>query len=358
MADWLLSLGSKRIAMESTGIHWIPVYQVLVSKGLEVKLVNVRHLKNVLGRKTDGLDCQWIPKRHSYGLLAGAFLPDQITSAWRAYLRQRENLKKMAGMPGQHMQKALHQMNLPLHNVVADITGKTGMQILNAFINGERDGQELANYRDRRCHHTEKERATSLEGNIQTAQMFSLEQAVSLYEVSQSQMAVCDQKIEKPLESFEDLGDNHYEPNGRKRGRNKNDDAFATGSALSRMTGRDLTKIDGLEENTVHTILSECGSERRPWKTEKHFASWLGLWPGNKKSGGKNISGRTKRSANRAAAAFRLGANALHRSNSALGASLRRMKARLGAPKAITATAHKMARIFYAMLKYKKDSVD
>lgn len=358
MSDWLLSLGVKRIAMESTGIYWIPVYQVLVSKGLEVKLVNARHLKNVPGRKTDVLDCQWIQRLHSYGLLAGAFLPDQITSELRAYLRQRENLKKMAGMHVQHMQKALHQMNLLLHNVVSDITGKTGMQIIKALIRGERDGRKLARYRDRRCHRTEKEIAKSLEGNIQTAHLFSLEQAVLLYEVYQSQIQVCDEKIEKHLASFQDRGDNNYEPKGRKRGRNKNDYAFDAGSALYRITGIDLTKIDGLEENTVLTILSECGSEMRPWKTEKHFTSWLGLCPGNKKSGGKNISGRTKRSASRAAAAFRLGANALHRSNSALGAYLRRMKARLGAPKAITATAHKLARIFYAMLKYKRDYVD
>ncbi len=359
MADWLISLGVKHIAMESTGIYWIPVYQVLVSAGLDVKLVNARHLKNVPGRKTDVLDCQWIQRLHSYGLLAGAFLPDKITSELRAYLRQRENLKKMAGMHVQHMQKALHQMNLLLHNVVADITGKTGMTIIKAIIGGERDGRKLAKHRDKRCRRTEKEIAKSLEGNVQASHLFSLEQAVLLYDVYQGQILVCDRKIEKHLQSFQDQGDqNDYKPKGRLRGRNKNDYPFDAAKELYRITGVDLTKIDGLEENTLLSIISEVGREMAPWKTEKHFTSWLGLCPGSKKSGGKNISGKTKRSANRAAMAFRLGANGLHRSSSALGAYLRRMKARLGSPKAITATAHKLARIFYAMLKYKKEYVD
>lgn len=359
LSTWLIGLGVKRVAMESTGIYWIPAYQVLTSAGLEVKLVNARHLKNVPGRKTDVLDCQWIQRLHSYGLLAGAFLPDKLTSELRAYLRHRDNLKRMAGTHIQHMQKALHQMNLLLHNVVTDITGKTGMRIIKAIIGGERDSQKLSKYRDHRCNHSEEEIAKSLEGHYQAAHLFSLKQAVEVYEVYQRQIIACDQAVEKHLDAFETEGDqNNYQSKGRKRGRNKNDYAFDAAKSLYRITGVDLTKIDGLEENTVLSILSEVGKEMGAWPTEKHFTSWLGLCPGSKKSGGKNISGRTKPCANRAAIAFRMGANGLHRSNSALGAYLRRMKARLGAPKAITATAHKLARIFYAMLKYKREYVD
>jgi transposase len=332
--------------MESTGIYWIPVFEILESRGLEVRLVNARHVKNVPGRKSDVLDCQWLQRLHSYGLLQGAFRPTEQVCTLRAYVRQRMNLVRYAASHIQHMQKALSQMNLQLANVVADIAGVTGMRIIKAILAGERDALVLARLRDARCKNDESTIARSLQGNFRPEHLFSLKQAVDLYEFYQSQIAECDRQILDQLAGFDAAdGSGKAPPDSLEE-------------ALVRISGVDLTRIDGINTNITLKIISEIGTDMSRWKTAKHFASWLGLCPGTKISGGKPLSTKSKRVVNRAATALRLAAQSLLRSKSALGAYLRRQRARLGAPKAITATAHKLARLVYSMLKHGSAYVD
>jgi transposase len=346
MADWLLACGVTTVAMESTGIYWIPVFEILESRGLEVRLVNARHVKNVPGRKSDVLDCQWLQRLHSYGLLEGAFRPTEQVCTLRAYVRQRMNLVRYAASHIQHMQKALSQMNLQLANVVADIAGVTGMRIIKAILAGERDALVLARLRDARCKNDESTIARSLQGNFRPEHLFSLKQAVDLYEFYQSQIAECDRQILDQLAGFDAAdGSGKAPPDSLEE-------------ALVRISGVDLTRIDGINTNITLKIISEIGTDMSRWKTAKHFASWLGLCPGTKISGGKPLSTKSKRVVNRAATALRLAAQSLLRSKSALGAYLRRQRARLGAPKAITATAHKLARLVYSMLKHGSAYVD
>ena len=346
MADWLLACGVTTVAMESTGIYWIPVFEILESRGLEVRLVNARHVKNVPGRKSDVLDCQWLQRLHSYGLLEGAFRPTEQVCTLRAYVRQRMNLVRYAASHIQHMQKALSQMNLQLANVVADIAGVTGMRIIKAILAGERDALVLARLRDARCKNDESTIARSLQGNFRPEHLFSLKQAVDLYEFYQSQIAECDRQILDQLAGFDAAdGSGKAPPDSLEE-------------ALVRISGVDLTRIDGINTNITLKIISEIGTDMSRWKTAKHFASWLGLCPGTKISGGKPLSTKSKRVLNRAATALRLAAQSLLRSKSALGAYLRRQRARLGAPKAITATAHKLARLVYSMLKHGSAYVD
>jgi transposase len=346
MADWLLACGVTTVAMESTGIYWIPVFEILENRGLEVRLVNARHVKNVPGRKSDVLDCQWLQRLHSYGLLEGAFRPAEQVCTLRAYVRQRMNLVRYASAHIQHMQKALSQMNLQLANVVADITGATGMRIIKAILAGERDALVLARLRDPRCKSDESTIARSLQGNFRPEHLFSLKQAVDLYEFYQSQIAECDRQILDQLASFDAVDGSGKAP------------PESLEEALVRISGVDLTRIDGIDTNITLKIISEIGVDMSRWKTAKHFASWLGLCPGTKISGGKPLSTKSKRVVNRAATALRLAAQSLLRSKSALGAYLRRQRARLGAPKAITATAHKLARLVYSMLKHGSAYVD
>jgi transposase len=346
MADWLLACGVTTVAMESTGIYWIPVFEILESRGLEVRLVNARHVKNVPGRKSDVLDCQWLQRLHSYGLLEGAFRPTEQVCTLRAYVRQRMNLVRYAASHIQHMQKALSQMNLQLANVVADIAGVTGMRIIKAILAGERDALVLARLRDARCKNDESTIARSLQGNFRPEHLFSLKQAVDLYEFYQSQIAECDRQILDQLAGFDAAdGSGKAPPDSLEE-------------ALVRISGVDLTRIDGINTNITLKIISEIGTDMSRWKTAKHFASWLGLCPGTKISGGKPLSTKSKRVVNRAATALRLAAQSLLRSKSALGAYLRRQRARLGAPKAITATAHKLARLVCSMLKHGSAYVD
>ena len=346
MAEWLLACGVTTVAMESTGIYWIPVFEILESHGLDVKLVNARHVKNVPGRKSDVLDCQWLQQLHTFGLLQGAFRPTDQVCTLRAYVRQRATLVRSASSYIQRMQKALAQMNLQLHHVVADITGTTGMRIIKAILDGERRPETLAALRNRRCRNDEVTIARALHGNYRPEHLFSLRQAVELYEFHQEKIADCDRQILEQLRQF-DGGDSAGDP-----------PAGNLGEALQRMSGVDLTSIDGVDTNTALKILSEIGTDMSRWKTAKHFASWLGLAPGTKVSGGKVLSSATKPVANKAAAALRMAAFTLYNSKSALGAYLRRQRARLGAPKAITATAHKMARLVYLMLKHGTSYVD
>ena len=350
MADWLIACGITTVAMESTGIYWIPVFEILESAGLDVKLVNARHVKNVPGRKSDVLDCQWLQQLHTYGLLEGAFRPTEQVCSLRAYVRQRMNLVRYASSHIQHMQKALAQMNLLLANVVSDITGTTGMRIIKAILDGERDPRILAGMRDRRCKNNEETIARSLHGNFRPEHLFSLKQAVDLYTFYQGQIAECDQQILSQLATFDAVSDPNDDPQAKP--------PSSVNDALQRMSGVDLTRIDGIDTNSALKIIAEVGVDMSRWKSAKHFSSWLGLCPGTKVSGGKILSGKTKQAANRAAATLRMAAFTLFRSKSALGAYLRRQRSRLGAPKAITATAHKLARLVYSMLKHGSAYVD
>ena len=358
LADWLSECGVETVVMESTGVYWIPLFGVLEERGLEVMLVDPRRIKNVPGRKTDVLDCQWLQQLHTYGLLSGAFRPEADIRCLRSFLRQRSMLVEYASQHIQHMQKALTQMNVKLQHVIRDITGKTGMAIVEAIVNGERDPRKLARLRDPRIKADGATIARSLRGHWREEHIFELTQALELYRLYQDKIAECDQEIEAQLERFEDRSDGEPPaPNGKKRNQ-KNAPRFDAQGHLYRMTGVDLTRIDGVDAYTALKVVSEIGTGMTKWPSAKHFASWLGLSPNNRITGGRVISSKTKPSANRAAAALRLAANALHRSDSALGAFLRRKKSHLGAPKAITATAHKLARIIYAMLGYGQQYVD
>ena len=339
-------------------MYWIPLFGVLEERGFQVMLVDPRRIKNVSGRKTDVLDCQWLQQLQTYGLLSGAFRPEADIRRLRSYLRQRAMLVQYASQHIHHMQKALTQMNVKLQHVIRDITGKTGMDIMQAIVDGERDPRRLARLRDHRVRADEATIAKSLRGHWREEHIFELTQALELYRFYQAKIAECDREIEAQLERFEDHSDG--EPpaaNGKKRNQ-KNAPRFDVQSHLYRMTGVDLTRIDGVDAYTALKVISEISADMTRWPSARHFASWLGLSPNNRITGGKIISSRTKPSANRAAAALRLAANSLHRSDSALGAFLRRKKAQLGAPKAVTATAHKLARTIYSMLRYGHEYVD
>lgn len=348
LAKWLISCDVTTVAMESTGIYWIPVFEILERYDLEVRLVNARHVKNVPGRKSDVLDCQWLQQLHTYGLLRGAFRPVDQVCTLRAYVRQRATLVRSASSHIQRMQKALAQMNLQLHNVVTDITGVTGMGIIKAILSGERNPNTLAAMRDKRCKNSKETIARSLHGNYRPEHLFSLQQAVELYEFYLQKIADCDQQILAQLKHFD--SSDGTDPDSKP--------PRSVEEALQRMSGVDLSGINGINTNTALKVIAEIGIDMSRWKTEKHFTSWLGLCPGSKISGGKVLSSATKPVANRAAAALRMAAMTLFNSKSALGAYLRRQKSRLGAPKAITATAHKLARLVYSMLKHGTAFVD
>ena len=351
LATWLKQCGVTTVAMESTGVYWIPLFELIERRGFEVKLVDARHVKNVSGRKSDVLDCQWLQQLHTYGLLAGAFRPSDEVCVLRSYLRQREMLTQTASMHIQHMQKALQQMNLLLHNVVSDITGVTGMKIIKAILAGERDPRVLARNRNERCHNTTATIAKSLVGNYREEHLFALRQAVDLYETYQAKIADCNQAIIKQVEKQPDISDDEPPtPEKQVQARDRLRDGVDVRNLLFKKSGVDLFAIPGLAADTLLTLASEVGFNMTPWKTEKHFASWLGLCPGTKISGGKVLNNKTKRNPNRATQAFRMAAASLYRSQTALGAFYRRIKSRSGGKQAVTATAHKIARIYYAML--------
>jgi len=357
IAQWLEQCGIQTVVMESTGVYWIPLFEVLETRGFEVKLVDAHHVKQVPGRKTDVQDCQWLQELHSYGLLRGAFRPDDEVCVLRSYLRQREGLIGDASRAIQHMQKALEQMNVKLTEVVSDLTGKTGMTIIQAILAGERDAKRLATHRDPRCKQNQATLAKALQGTWRQEHLFALEQAVARYEFVHEQIRACDQQIEACLKAFQTKAAVEA-ASKRAHRRQGNAPAFDVWTSLYQMTGVDLTRIDGIDVLSALKVLSEIGLDMTRWPTAKHFASWLGLCPGNKISGGKRYRSRTKPTANRAAAALRMAAQTLSHSHSALGASYRRMRARLGAPGAMTATAHKLARLVYSMLRHGTPYVD
>lgn len=352
MADWLRTCGVDTVVMESTGVYWIPVFQVLEERGFNVRLVDARQLKRVPGRKSDVSDCQWLQQLHTFGLLTGAFRPDNQVCVLRSYMRQRAMLVGYASQHVQHMQKALVQMNVQLHNVIEDITGATGMRIIRAILGGERDPRRLAALRDGRCKNDAATIAKALQGDWREEHLFALQQAVELVDAYQAKIAACDERILAHLNTFDDRSSGNSLPQGRAPRRDRHDLGFDAAAELYRITGIDLTRVNGLEAHTVLKLISETGLDMTRWPTSKHFGSWLGLSPNNRVSGGKILSRRTIPSANRAAAALRLAAQSLHHSRSALGAFLRRKATQIGMPKAITATAHKLARIIYNMLRY------
>ncbi|MBA2729114.1 MAG: IS110 family transposase [Parachlamydiaceae bacterium] len=352
LVSWLKKVGITSVAMESTGVYWIPVYDMLEKSGFDVLLVNAKHIKNVPGRKTDVNDCQWIQQLHTYGLLRGSFRPKDKILKMRTLLRHRSTMIDYASSHIQHVQKSLSLMNIQLNNVIRDVMGATGMKIIRAIIEGERDPEKLAKYRDPNCKSTEKEICESLVGNYQEDHMFCLKQALELYDYYSIKIAECDLEIEKIMNEMESLiGEGEPKAYTKKKTTQKHKFAFSLYEELIRITGVDLTAIPGLNVQSVAKIISEVGVDMSKWETSKQFAAWLGLCPGNKISGGKRLSGKTAPCSNKAAAAFRMGANALRRSNTALGAFFRRMSGRLIPAKAITAAAHKLAVIFYNMLK-------
>jgi transposase len=353
LADWLQAAGITTVAMESTGVYWIPVFEILEARGLEVALVNARDVKQVPGRKTDVNDAQWLQQLHQHGLLRGSFRPREAVVQLRAYLRLRERLVEFAAAHIQHMQKALMQMNLQLHHAVTDITGVTGMRILRAIVAGERSPEVLASHRDVRCAASDATLRAALTGHYRPEHVFALQQALELYDVHQDKIAECDTQIETALRS---LAAERTEPTtplpARRHAKGRNEPAFDARTMLHRLLGADLSQIHGLGPYTVLRLIAECGDDMTRWPTAKHFTSWLCLAPANKISGGRVLSAATRRSANRAAALLRIAAVNVGRTQTALGAFYRRLAARIGKAQAVTATARKLAVLFYKALRF------
>ena len=356
IADWLTACRVDTVAMESTGVYWIPLFELLESRGFTVLLVNARHVKNVSGRKSDVLDCQWLQQLMTYGLLSGAFRPAEQVCVLRSLWRQRGMLLRSQGRHVQHMQKALTQMNVQLANVISDVAGETGQKILRAIVAGERDGQVLGAMKNSRIHASVDDIAKSLQGNWRAEHLFALKQALDAFDFIGNQVTECDAQVELQLQALQAF---EGEPaKGRKRGRARNAPRFDRHTQLFRMCGVDLTRIDGIDETTALAVISETGADMSRFPSDKHFASWMGLCPGTKITGGKVMSGKTKRCANRAAQALRLAAAALRTSQSALGAYFRRICARMDKPKAVAAAAHKLARLIYTMLTKGEEYTD
>jgi transposase len=373
MADWLLSCGVQSVVMQSTGVYWIPIYEILEGRGFEVHLVNARHTKNLPGRKSDVQESQWLLKLHTYGLLNNSFQPPAEVRVLRTYWRQRAEHIREASTCIQRMQKVLTQMNLQLANVISDLSGLTGQAIIRAIVAGERDPYKLAELSHPGIRASREEIARSLEGHWRPELVFVLKQEVKMYDAYQERIAEYDRELEAhlktlasrvpcPAASANPAGGSPPLPQtgaSKKVKRSQgNAPAFNLHGELQRITGVDLTRIDGISVLVAQTIISEVGCDMSRWKTEAHFASWLGLCPDNRVSGDKVLSRGTKRVVNRAATALRMAATTLLKSKSYLGAQYRRLRTRLGAPKAITAMAHRLARLVYRMLKFGHEYVD
>jgi len=357
MAEWLVRCGVTTAAMESTGVYWIPVYDVLEQHGIKPCLVNPRNMKNVPGKRTDFHECQWIQYLHSIGLLHSAFRPDGDVCAVRSLMRHRNDLVEMASQHVQHMQKALTQMNVQFQHVISDITGVTGLAILDAIVAGERDPAVLAKLRDPRIKASEETIRKSLEGNWRAEHILVLKQRLSLYRSYLDQINDCDKEIERLLAAFDPKVDPEQKPmpadrkqKQRRRKKKSGSPDFDMRTEAYKLFGVDLTQIPGLMM-LVLTLFSEVGRDMSRWPTAAHFVSWLGLCPDNDISGGKVLWRGARRTKNRAGTLFRLAAYALHHDQSPIGDYLRRMKAKLGPAAATTATAHKIAIIFYTMVK-------
>jgi len=359
LAAWLKDCGVTTVAMESTGVYWIPLYELLASQGFEVFLVDPRQTKHAPGRpKSDVLDCQWIRRLHSYGLLTPSFRPADEIVQWRGFQRQRDMLIRYAAQHVQHMQKALEEMNVKLTEVVSDITGQTGMKIIEDIVRGVRDPLKLAKHRHEKCKATEAEIASALYGNWREEHLFALKQAVQLHEFYHRQLRECEQRIEACLRGFADKsGGALLPPNPRQQTRKRNEVKFGARALLFRMAGVDLTVIEGISETTALVILSEIGTDLSRFPSEKNFVSWLGLCPQHRGSAGRIFSRRIRRGANRAARALRMAGQGCHHAKNALGAFYRRIQARCGGAKAVVATARKIAERVYRLLKYGQEYV-
>jgi len=360
MADWLVAMGIVTVAMESTGVYWVPVYEVLEGRGIEVILANAREARAVPGRKSDVNDAQWLQRLHACGLLRASFRPGRDIAALRVYLRLRERHLDYAAAHIQHMQKALTFMNLQLHHVVADVTGVTGMKIIRAIVDGQRDPEVLAQMRDVRCKANMETVRAALVGNYQPEHIFALAQALALYDFYQARVDECDAKIEAVLAGLtaEKAWPSAPLPKARHRTVQPNEVNFDVRPVLYHLAGVDLTQIHGLGPYLALRLIAECGTDLSRWRSAKHFTSWLTLSPGCKISGGKVLSAHTRKTTNRVAAHLRLAAVTVGRTNTALGAFYRRLSARVGKSKAVTATARKIAVLFYNAMRFGIDYQD
>jgi transposase len=355
LADWLAACRITHVAMEATGVYWIPIFEILETRGFQVILVNARHIKNVPGRKTDVTDAEWIRDLHILGLLRGSFRPADDIVVLRGYLRHRATLIESAAALVQRMQKALVQMNLQLPLVVSDITGVTGLRILRDIVAGQRDPHQAAHHRDYRCHASEADIVAALTGHYRAEHLFALQQNLELFDTYQRQLAACDAAVETYLTQLAARLPEPASPLPAARRRQKprnNEPRFDVRTPLHHLTGVDVSQIDGLGPYNTLRVLAEIGTDMSRWPTEQHFTSWLTLAPHNKISGGRLLSSRTPPSANRAAAIFRLAAVNVGRMQTALGAFYRRLAYRVGKPKAVTATARKLAILVCRSLRY------
>lgn len=359
LADWLKQCGVKTVAMESTGVYWIPLFQILEDCGFQVFLVNARHVKNVPGRRTDVSACQWLQFLHSVGLLRASYRPEQEVCAVRSLLRHRESLVQMATTHVNHMQKALDQMNLQLHHVISDIVGQTGLAIVDAILTGERDPHILAKLRNERIKASEEVMAKSLVGDYRPEHLFTLRQSLAAYRSYQKLIEDCDREIRGSLEQFSPPRPPDTPEGDRQRPEPKTPSTESVlRSELKRVFGVDLTKIPGIRVGIGQTLFGEIGPDFTKFRSASAFASWMGLCPDNDISGGKVLWVGTRKVKCRAATALRMAAQSLHHSKSALGDFYRRMRAKLGAPKAITAAAHKLARIIFHLVTTRQEFDD
>ncbi len=360
LAAWLEECGIRTVAMESTGVYWIPIYEILEQRGFEVLLVNASHVRNVPGRKSDVLDCQWIQQLHSYGLLRGSFRPPAAFAELRTYMRHRQMLIESAARHLQHMQKALEQMNVQVHHAVSDIAGKTGMAIVRAIVAGNRDPKKLAKHRDPRCRASVERIAAALTGNYKSEHVFELQQALGLYDMYQVHLAECDERIEAALNalaaSFPELPATSY---GKQPRPVKNQPAFDVRPAIQQIVGGvDLACLPGIGPLTMLNLVAETGVDMTKWRTEKHFTSWLNFAPGTNITGGKARRAKRRRTKNRAGQVLRQAAVSVGRTTTALGAFYRRLAARRGKRVAVVATARKLACIYYRLLRYGGEYVE
>jgi len=356
LADWFQQCGVKTVAMEATGVYWIPVFQILERRGFQVILVNARQTKNVAGRKSDVQDCQWIQRLHTYGLLQGSFRPQDPYCVLRAYLRYRDEMVSARATQCQHLQKALQQMNVQLHQVLSDVTGVSGLTIIGAILEGQRDPVKLAAMVDRRVRASQPTIQKALTGDYRPEHLFVLKTAFELYHTYEAKIEACDEQMVAEAAQLPDVVDVKVKPlPARKEGRPACADKMLDQdmrAALYPKLGVDLTAIEGIGVLTELVFLTEVGPDLSRFPSEKHFASWLGLCPDQRISGGKVLSSRTRRVINRVSDALRMAAVSLERSQTAMGSFYRRMKAKLGAAEAVTATAHKLARLIYRLLKH------
>jgi transposase len=360
LADWLAECGVKTVAVEATGVYCVPLLEVLDGREIEVLLAKPSSLKSVNDRqKSDMVDCQWIQLLHTFGLLRPSHRPTAEVAEYRTYNRHRQNLVAQGATTIEHMKKALTSMNIRIDQAVSDVTGKTGMAIIRAILKGQRDPLVLASMRDERCAKSEAAIADDLTGKWSEHHLFELDHAVRTWDHLQELIAECNQQLEKQAEKFARKASREAIPAPRRIEHvRKNVLTFEARELFFEIFGQDLTQIDGISTGTISVLLAEAGTNFDPWKSDKHFASWLRACPGMNRSGGKNRSGKNRKTTNRLWTALRIAAQTLSRSKSALGAFYRRKRAQLGPEKAINAAAHKLARMIYFTVKYQRPYVD